>query len=195
MKKSVRIIFTLLLAVLLLPACTRKQAPTAVGNATGSDRGSQAGGFGDIIPDGSSMEDWGAGGGLQLRGDGDGIGNGMFGDFNMITGVLSPVYFGFDSSSISASERSKLQEAAAHLQDNPGDHLLIEGHCDWYGTSEYNLALGDRRANSASDYLGTLGISPLRIQTLSKGSLEATSGLSKSESYRDRRADLIILRK
>ena len=199
MNKSVRIISTLLLALLLLPACTRKQAPTPVGNATGaSDRGSQAGldsNFGDIVPDGSSMEDWGADGELQARGAGDGIGNGMFGEFTMVEGQLPSIYFGFDSSSISASERSKLQEAAAYLEANPGDHLLIEGHCDWYGTSEYNLALGDQRANSASDYLGTLGITPLKINTLSKGSLEATSGLSKSESSEDRRADLIILKK
>lgn len=196
MNKSVRIISTLLLALLLLPACTRKQAPTPAGGATGaSDRGSQGANFGDIIPDGSSMEDWGADGELQMRGEGDGIGNGMFGDFTMVEGQLPSVYFGFDSSSISASERSKLQEAAAYLEANPGDHLLIEGHCDWYGTSEYNLALGDRRANSASDYLGTLGITPLKINTLSKGSLEATSGLSKSESSEDRRADLIILKK
>lgn len=196
MNKSVRILFTLLLAILLLPACTRIQAPTSPGNATGiSDRGNQTGNFGDIIPDGSSMADWGAEAELQARGAGDGIGNGMFGEFMMVEGELPSVYFDFDSSSISASERSKLQEAAAYLEANPGDHLLIEGHCDWYGTSEYNLALGDRRAASASDYLGTLGITPLRINTLSKGSLEATSGLSKSESSEDRRADLIILKK
>ena len=141
------------------------------------------------------MEDWGAGGELQARSTGDGIGSGMFGDFTMVEGQLPSIYFGFDSSSISASERPKLQEAAAYLEANPGDHLLIEGHCDWYGTSEYNLALGDRRANSASDYLGTLGITPLKINTLSKGSLEAVGGLSKSESSEDRRADLIILKK
>ncbi len=192
MNKTVRISFTLLLAVLLLPACTRKQAPTQYGNATGgvSDRGDL-----DIIPDGGFGEDWGANGGLEPRGEGDGIGNGMWGDFTMVEGVLPSVYFGFDSSSIAAAERSKLQQAAEYLQNNSGHHLLVEGHCDWYGTSEYNLALGDRRANSVSDYLGTLGITPLRIEKLSKGSLEATSGLSKSQSSQDRRADLIILKK
>lgn len=193
MKNPFCVTFTLFLAILILPACTRKQAPTPSGGAMGVDRGSQVGNFGDIIPDGNLMEDWGSGDGLQQRGDG--IGEGKFGDFTMVTGVLPSVYFGFDSSSISAAERSKLQQAAEYLQENPGDHLLIEGHCDWYGTSEYNLALGDRRANSASDYLGTLGVSPMRINTLSKGSLEATPGLPKSESGKDRRANLIILRK
>jgi peptidoglycan-associated lipoprotein len=70
----------------------------------------------------------------------------------------------------------------------------VEGHCDWYGTAEYNLALGDRRAESVSNYLGTLGITPLRIDKLSKGSLEATSGLSKAQASEDRRADLILLK-
>ena len=52
------------------------------------------------------MEDWGADGELQARGAGDGIGNGMFGEFTMVEGQLPSIYFGFDSSSISASERS-----------------------------------------------------------------------------------------
>ena len=111
----------------------------------------------------------------------------------MAPGLLDDVYFGFDSSSISASERSKLSAAADYLAANPQDNLLIEGYCDWYGTTEYNLALGDRRANSAKDYLITLGVSPSRVETLSKGSLESVSGLSKTESAQDRRAELIVL--
>jgi peptidoglycan-associated lipoprotein len=199
MNKTARIFFTLLLAVFLLPACTRKQAPTQLGNATGSDSGnnsslSNTGDFdANFIPEGP--DDWGLGGEGELTARGDGIGNGRYGDFTMVEGVLPSVYFGFDSSSVAASERSKLQEAASYLEQNSGYHLLVEGHCDWYGTSEYNLSLGDRRANSISDYLGTLGITPLRIEKLSKGSLEATSGLSKSQSSQDRRADLILLQK
>ena len=193
MNKTARIFFTLLLAVLLLPACTRKQAPTQVGNATGGL--SDTGDFGDIIPDGSGDANWGLEGELEARGPNDGIENGMYKGFTMVEGVLPSIYFGFDSSSVAAAERSKLQQAANYLEENSGYHLLVEGHCDWYGTSEYNLALGDRRANSISDYLGTLGITPLRIEKLSKGSLEAISGLSKSESSQDRRADLILLKK
>jgi peptidoglycan-associated lipoprotein len=203
MNKIARIFFTLLLALCLLPACTRKQAPTQLSNATGSGSGgmsgslSDTGNFGDIIPEGGygAEGDWGLEGELQARGPNDGIENGMYNGFTMVEGVLPSVYFGFDSSSVAASERAKLQQAADYLEQNPGYHLLVEGHCDWYGTSEYNLALGDRRANGISDYLGTLGITPLRIEKLSKGSLEATSGLSKSQSSEDRRADLILLKK
>ena len=112
-----------------------------------------------------------------------------------VRGELPSIYFGFDSSSVGASERSKLQQAAEYLEQNPEHHLLVEGHCDWHGTSEYNLVLGDRRANSIGDYLDTLGITPGRIEKLSKGSLEATSGLSRELSSQNRRGDLIVLKK
>lgn len=199
MNKTARIFFTLLLAVFLLPACTRKQSPSQYGDATSTGTADTGNRFGNIIPDGDGNfgdpEDWGAGSNeLTDRGNID-LASNKHGDFTMVPGVLPSVYFGFDSASVPASERAKLQQAADYLEQNSGDHLLIEGHCDWYGTSEYNLALGDRRASSISDYLGTLGITPLRIERLSIGSLEATSGLSKSESAQDRRADLIILKK
>ena len=190
MNQFARIFITLILALSLLPACSRKQPPTQVTDANGmGDQGE----FGDLIPPGDGSEQWGMEGALEERGDG--MSGGTYNGMTMVEGILPSVYFGFDSSSIGASERVKLQQAADYLTANSGDHLLIEGHADWYGTSEYNLALGDRRASSASDYLGTLGITPMRIEKLSKGSLEAMSGLSKAESAQDRRVDLIILQK
>jgi len=187
MYKTLRIVFPLILAAFLLPACNRKQSPTPADTVLG--RSGSGSGY-DIIPDGSAGDDSWA---LQSRA-GEGIEDGYYNGRQMVTGVLPSVYFSFDSSSVSAAERSKLQQAADHLMANPSDGLLVEGHCDWYGTAEYNLALGDRRANSVRDYLTTLGISPDRIETLSKGSLEATSGLSKELASEDRRADLIILK-
>ena len=191
MDQKARVILFLLSAVLLLTGCPRKQAPTpSGGGVTGS------GDFGgDFIPDSGMEGDYGLGAdGLELRDGNDGISNGMYNGREMVEGVLPSVYFGFDSSAISASERGKLQEAAEYLQANPSMGLLVEGHCDWYGTAEYNLALGDRRSESVSNYLGTLGITPLRVDKLSKGSLESTSGLSKSESSQERRVDLILLK-
>lgn len=105
------------------------------------------------------------------------------------------VYFDFDSSSIKASERSKLQFAAKYLQDNPTHALLIEGHCDWRGTEEYNVGLGDRRANAAKAYLTTIGISADRVEVTSKGSLEATKNADDAASARDRRGDLIVVKR
>ncbi|MFP4069883.1 MAG: OmpA family protein [Opitutales bacterium] len=192
MAKSLRILLSVFLAAsfIFTTACSRKQGPTQY-----DDTGPMGGGLGDydddLIP-ATDLGEWGPGGeGLELRGDG--IGDGYYNGRRMREDVLPSVYFGFDSASVSASERSKVQEAAEYLMDNSDAGILIEGHCDWYGTSEYNLALGDRRASSVADYLGTLGISSDRIETLSKGSLEATSGLSKSQASEDRRADLIVL--
>ena len=190
MIKTARTTFTLLLAVFLLPACTRKQAPTQYGNGIG-DGASNA--IGDIVPDGNYDEDWGTEEGLLDRGEG--MENGKWGEYTTVAGILPSVYFGFDAASVGVAERAKLQQAAEYLEQNSEHNLLVEGHCDWYGTSDYNLALGDRRSNSVSDYLGTLGVSPLRIETLSKGSLESITGVSKLESSQDRRADLIILKK
>ena len=144
----------------------------------------------DFIPDGDTFD-----GSLQERNEDDSIGDDKYGDFIMVEGILPSIYFGFDSSSVGASERLKIQQAAEYLEQNSEHHLLVEGHCDWYGTSEYNLVLGDRRANSIGNYIDTLGIKPERIEKLSKGSLEATSGLSKAQSSQNRRADLIVLMK
>ena len=192
MHKNARILFILLSAVLFFSACSRKQAPSP---SSGGVTGSQIDFGGEFVPDSGLGGDFGLdAAGLELRGDSDGISNGMYNGREMVEGVLPSIYFGIDSSSISASERGKLQQAASYLEANPSMGLLIEGHCDWYGTAEYNLALGDRRAESASNYLGTLGITPLRIDKLSKGDLESTSGLSKTESSQDRRADLILLK-
>jgi peptidoglycan-associated lipoprotein len=192
MQKYVRILLILLSTTLLFSGCTRKQAPTPSG---GGVTGSQSDFGGDFVPESGLGGDFGLGAeGLELRGGADGISNGMYNGREMVEGVLPPVYFGFDSSAISASERGKLQQAADYLEENPSMGLLVEGHCDWYGTAEYNLALGDRRAESVSNYLGTLGITPLRVDKLSKGSLEATSGLSKAQASEDRRADLILLK-
>ena len=200
MYKNARILIVLLSAVFLFSACSRKQAPSPVTDGltgTGSQSGlsGQARDFGgEYVPESGLEGGWGDTGDLEVRGSGDGISNGMYKGREMVKGVLPPVYFGFDSSAIPQAERGKLQQAAEYLEANPSMALLIEGHCDWYGTAEYNLALDDRRAESASNYLGTLGITPLRIDKLSKGSLEATTGLSKSEAAEDRRADLILLK-
>lgn len=111
-----------------------------------------------------------------------------------VRNLLEPIYFEFDRATLSASERDKAMAAAEYLRANPQDRLLIEGHCDWRGTTEYNLGLGDRRASSVKDYLVSLGIERDRIEVLSKGDLEATQGASEDQMARDRRAELVVLK-
>lgn len=103
------------------------------------------------------------------------------------------VYFDFDKSDIRSSERPKLQAAKDYLDQNPGYRLLLEGHCDWRGTAEYNLSLGDRRAGAAKRYLLSLGLPADRIETLSKGSLEAASNADDATMAKDRRVDLVVV--
>lgn len=120
--------------------------------------------------------------------------DGVIEDANTIRGLLQPVYFAFNQSAISATERTKLQAAQAYLTEHPEHNLLLEGHCDWRGTSEYNLGLGDRRANSALQYLTSLGVDAARLQTLSKGDLEAVENADEATMTNDRRVELVILK-
>lgn len=113
---------------------------------------------------------------------------------NQIRDLLPKIYFDYDVASILPAERQKLQEAAAHLLENSSDRLLIEGHCDWRGTTEYNLALGDRRANAARDYLESLGVDGSRMEINSKGDFDAVEEGSVEQMAEDRRSDLIIVR-
>jgi peptidoglycan-associated lipoprotein len=103
------------------------------------------------------------------------------------------VYFDFDKSDVKASEREKLKSAKEYLDKNPTHRLLLEGHADWRGTSEYNLSLGDRRANAAKKYLLSLGVAAAKLETLSKGSLEAAKNADDATMAKDRRVDLIVV--
>jgi peptidoglycan-associated lipoprotein len=103
------------------------------------------------------------------------------------------VLFDFDKSDIKAAEREKLKVAKEYLDKNPTHRLLLEGHCDWRGTAEYNLGLGDRRANSVKRYLESLGADTKRLETLSKGSTDAKQGGGEAEWAKDRRVDFVEL--
>jgi peptidoglycan-associated lipoprotein len=79
------------------------------------------------------------------------------------------IYFEFDSSALDDGARRSLDNNAEWLKENPARHITIEGHTDEVGTTEYNVALGDRRARSAKDYLVALGIEESRVKIISYG--------------------------
>jgi peptidoglycan-associated lipoprotein len=108
-------------------------------------------------------------------------------------GLFGDVYFDFDQSAIKASERSKLQAAKDYLAKNPATRVRLEGRCDWRGTAEYNLALGDRRANSAKRYLTSIGVAADKIDTVSHGSLNAIEKGTAAEMAKDRRVEVVVL--
>jgi peptidoglycan-associated lipoprotein len=80
-----------------------------------------------------------------------------------------PIYFEFDSSTISDSARGTLSKVGDYLMKHPGSLVTVSGHTDDRGTTEYNLALGDQRAKAAHDYLVRMGVDPARIKTISYG--------------------------
>jgi peptidoglycan-associated lipoprotein len=82
---------------------------------------------------------------------------------------VKTIYFEYDKADIRPEEMSKLQANASWLKANPGSRFTVEGHCDDRGSEEYNLALGDRRANAVKEYLVGQGIAANRIMTVSYG--------------------------
>jgi peptidoglycan-associated lipoprotein len=83
--------------------------------------------------------------------------------------ALKPIYFAFDKSEIRPGDAKILDATAAYLKANPSLLVLIEGHCDERGTNEYNLALGERRAKAAANYLVANGVEAGRLTTISYG--------------------------
>jgi len=83
--------------------------------------------------------------------------------------ALKQIFFAFDKADIRPDDAQTLAASAAYLKANPNQLLLIEGHCDERGTSEYNLALGERRAKAAMTFLVSNGIEASRITTISYG--------------------------
>lgn len=85
------------------------------------------------------------------------------------TPELDPAYFGFDSYALDPSAREALDRVAKRMRDRADLKIRIEGHCDERGTSDYNMALGERRASAARDYLRSAGIAGDRIRIVSYG--------------------------
>jgi len=84
-------------------------------------------------------------------------------------GLLGDIFFDYDRAELKPEARERLAKNAQWLTANPQFLLTLEGHCDERGTNEYNLALGDRRASAARDYLQSLGVANTRVKTISYG--------------------------
>ena len=104
------------------------------------------------------------------------------------------VFFDYDSSKLSADARATLSAQAAFLSANPAVTITVEGHCDERGTREYNLALGDRRATAARDYLVAQGIDAARIKTISYGKERPSFIGSNPYAYSKNRRAVSIIR-
>jgi peptidoglycan-associated lipoprotein len=163
-------VLCLLAALSLVAACesTSPETGAAIGDGgAAADRSVEAGG-GLGFPEGS---------GVRM----------------LASNVPDRVFFDFDKYDLKPEARRTLQKQAEWLKQNPGIRVTIEGHCDERGTREYNLALGERRANTIRNYLVALGVSSDNISTISYGKERSTGGGSNEATWaRDRRGTTVV---
>lgn len=104
------------------------------------------------------------------------------------------IYFDFDRSDLKPETQEILKRKAEWLRKNPGESVIIEGHCDERGTNEYNLALGDRRAQSAKNFLNDLGIAKSPLITISYGEERPADPLHNETAWSKNRRDHFVLK-
>ncbi|ADW18928.1 peptidoglycan-associated lipoprotein [Desulfobulbus propionicus DSM 2032] len=111
------------------------------------------------------------------------------------SGPMVPVYFEFDSSSITGEQVQRIETNADFIKKNPDLKIRIEGNCDPRGTQEYNIALGERRAQSAKTYLINLGVNSNQLTTVSFGEEKLLLfGHDEISWAQNRRDDFVIVK-
>ena len=112
---------------------------------------------------------------------------------HLVVNVGDRVFFDFDKSDLKPDARQTVEALAAWMNNYPATTITIEGHCDERGTREYNLALGERRANAVQDYLLALGVSANRLRTISYGKERpAVLGSNESAWAQNRRGVFVV---
>ena len=110
----------------------------------------------------------------------------------LASGVPDRVFFATNKSSLTTKSRETLRKQAKYLRKNKNLNVTIEGHADERGTREYNLALGERRANAAKDYLMTYGISGKRISVISYGKEKPVNPASSPLAWSQNRRSVTV---
>ncbi len=177
------------LVPLTLQACGGKKRPPAVaqggGPAYGRDSGSQAplplDSGPDVQPVGNDSTT-----GSEFEASDPMTGEG---------GPLEDIHFPFDQATLTDQARGVLEKHALWLQNHREAKVGVEGHCDERGTAEYNLALGDKRARAARDYLLSLGVAADRLTSVSYGKEKPLDAASNEEAWtKNRRAHFSVSR-
>jgi peptidoglycan-associated lipoprotein len=172
--------FLLILGVMVIAGCaseTAKKPETSASSKSAASPGQSSTGK---SPGPSSQSQTGSS--LDAHGEGK----------PPASGPLKEIRFAFDSYDLTSEARAILQANAAWLKANPSASVEIEGHCDERGTTEYNLALGAKRARAALDYLVSLGISVGRIKTTSYGEELPLCKESTENCYEKNRRDRFV---
>lgn len=165
---------------LLLPACGGKKRPPAVAQGAGGREASRPPETLEATPEMRPLGPEGVGGENFDSDEG---------------GPLADIHFEYDHASLTDEAKGILEKHALWLQANRNAKVRVEGHCDERGTVEYNLALGDKRAQAAQDYLVSLGVARDRVSSVSFGKEKPLdSGRGESAWARNRRAHFRVSR-
>jgi len=113
---------------------------------------------------------------------------------DLVVNVGDRVFFDFDKYNLKPDARRILEKQAAWLKKYPQLSITIEGHCDERGTREYNLGLGERRANASKDYLVALGVAANRIKTISYGKERPVALGSNEAAWSQNRRSVTVVR-
>jgi peptidoglycan-associated lipoprotein len=112
---------------------------------------------------------------------------------DLVANVGDRVFFDFDKSDLKPEARRTIERWAAWLKQYPNVTVTVEGHCDERGTREYNIALGERRANSAKNFLTSLGVDARRVATISYGKERpAVVGSNEAAWSQNRRGVMVV---
>ena len=167
----------LIAAIGLLAAC--ETAPKDAGDAAGASGASSTSSTSDTSASASSSESASSAAATPAE---------------ELASIGDRVFFEYDSSALSAEAKATLSAQAAFLAGNPSVTITVEGHCDERGTREYNLALGERRATAARDYLVAQGVNSSRIKTISYGKERPSFIGSNPYAYSKNRRAVSVIR-
>jgi peptidoglycan-associated lipoprotein len=183
MKRCVKILFLLLCLActsLLLNGCAKKKVVTTKAAATGE---AEAGQFQEETLGGERLGRSRRGVSARAQAYGP----------EGIAFESEDVFFEYDQATLTEASRSLLKKKAGFLQKHPEVQITIEGHCDQRGSSDYNLGLGQRRADNVKNYFQDLGIAGNRLATVSYGKEQPLEdGMTEDAFARNRRAHLVI---
>ena len=181
LNKILKNTFIILVASLVLNACATKKTSTTTSTPESTSTSTSTSSTPTPTPTPSISG--------QMQGD---VYVGMDSIEYLASGVPDRVFFATNEIVLTTASRETLRKQAAWLRENSDINVIVEGHADERGTREYNLALGERRANSAKDYLMTYGVSSDRISVLSYGKEKPVDSGSNPLSWSKNRRSVSV---
>jgi peptidoglycan-associated lipoprotein len=184
-------------SMLFLGGCGPKPVSPYAGGSGSATDGANDNRMGRITeetsPGTEGLDSTGRGGSGSLNSNADQQSDAYKREHGRCSPEFKPIYFDYDQSKIKSDQIPNMEHNGTYLKNNPSARVLIEGNTDNRGTNEYNLALGERRAVAAKNYLREFGIEESRIRTVSYGEERPLfNGQSEDDYAHNRRDDFIL---